>query len=52
LALKKESHIDTVLFFRQQYLAARHKEENLKKFRELNQNIDVDWNNIKAKIVT
>jgi len=49
LAIKKGSHIDTVLYFRANYLKSREKEEDIEKFREMNQKIDVSWEDIKAK---
>ncbi|CAG5105714.1 Oidioi.mRNA.OKI2018_I69.chr1.g2388.t1.cds [Oikopleura dioica] len=49
LAIKKGSHIDTVLYFRSHYLKSNEKEEDIEKFREMNQKIDVSWEDIKAK---
>jgi hypothetical protein len=49
LAIAKESHIDTVLYFRKNYLANRDKSENIKTFKEMNQNIEIEWNDIKNK---
>lgn len=52
MAVKKESHIDTVLYYRKNYLADRETEETIKKFREMNQNIDVNWDDIKLKLTS
>ena len=51
IAVKSESHVDTVLYLRRVHLKKREKTETDKKFLEMQQNIDVEWGDIKPKIL-
>jgi intraflagellar transport protein 80 len=51
LAVSHKTHIDTVLGFRQKYLATFHKEETSESFLKPEiQQVEVDWSNIHQKI--
>ena len=50
IAVKNESHVDSVLYLRRNHLKKREKEESEQKFIEMNQNIDFEWADIKTKI--
>ena len=50
IAVKAESHVDSVLYLRRNFLKKREKEESDAKFVEMNQNFDVEWADVKAKI--
>lgn len=50
IAVKAESHVDSVLYLRQCFLKRREKTETEKAFLEMAQNIDVEWEQVKTKI--
>ncbi|XP_005092728.1 intraflagellar transport protein 80 homolog [Aplysia californica] len=50
LAVKHKTHVDTVLGYRQKFLARFDKEETNKRFLQYKEGIDVDWDNINSKI--
>jgi len=50
IAVKNESHVDTVLYMRQLFLKKREKNETDSKFIEMAQNIDVEWADVKTKV--
>ena len=50
LAVKHETHVDTVLAFRQKYLKDLNCEESLKKFKQYSQQFTVDWEKVKVKM--
>ena len=50
LALKHKTHVDTVLWFRQIHLQRLNRNENNPKFKKFSQSVDLNWENIKAKI--
>lgn len=50
LAIKHKTHIDTVLWFRENYLDKLGKKESKKMFMDLSSQVEVNWKNIQAKI--
>ncbi|KAI8586701.1 WD40-repeat-containing domain protein [Geranomyces variabilis] len=50
LAVKYKTHVDTVLHFREKYLKAVGRRETNRKFIQYSQNVQVDYEKIKAKI--
>lgn len=50
IAVKAESHVDSVLYLRQCFLKRREKTETENAFLEMAQNIDVEWEQVKTKI--
>ena len=50
IALQNQTHVDTVLAYRQRFLQMQKKEEDNEKFRKFNQEFQVDWETVKAKI--
>ncbi|TPX54497.1 hypothetical protein PhCBS80983_g05895 [Powellomyces hirtus] len=50
LAIKYKTHVDTVLHFREKYLKAVGRRETNRKFIQYSQNVEVDWEQIKAKM--
>jgi intraflagellar transport protein 80 len=51
IAIQHQTHVDTVIAYRQRFLDQYGKEETNEKFKQYKQEIgDVDWNTIKAKI--
>eukprot|EP00050_Salpingoeca_kvevrii_P014961 m.42262 g.42262 ORF g.42262 m.42262 type:complete len:226 (+) comp6080_c0_seq4:2-679(+) len=50
LAVRKKTHIDTVVALRQRHLARFNKEETNTKFIQYGESMEVDWESIKAKI--
>jgi intraflagellar transport protein 80 len=50
LAIKHKTHVDTVLAFRQKYLEDCKKEEDNDRFKEYMNEVQIDWETIKAKI--
>eukprot|EP00761_Pharyngomonas_kirbyi_P000649 gb/GECH01000649.1/.p1 GENE.gb/GECH01000649.1/~~gb/GECH01000649.1/.p1 ORF type:complete len:758 (+),score=164.05 gb/GECH01000649.1/:1-2274(+) len=50
IAVQHKTHVDTVLAYRKKYLKMVGKEETLPGFNKLNEQIEVDWENVKAKI--
>ena len=50
IAIKAESHVDSVLYMRQVFLKRREKEETERAYLEMAQNIDVEWDQVKTKI--
>ncbi|KAL5476125.1 hypothetical protein EMCRGX_G026033 [Ephydatia muelleri] len=52
LAVKYKTHIDTVMAFRQKYLAGIGCQESLKKFVQFTEQLSIDWDKINAKIAS
>lgn len=52
LAIKHKTHIDSVLFLRKRYLTSLGKNENNKKFSELQENVKYDDEKVNLKIET
>jgi intraflagellar transport protein 80 len=50
LAIKHKTHVDTVLAFRQRYLEDAKKTEDKERFKEYMNEVEIDWETIKAKI--
>lgn len=50
LAIKNKTHVDTVLAFRQKYLEDCRKEEDNDRFKEYMNEVQIDWETIRAKI--
>lgn len=50
LAIKNKTHVDTVLAFRQKYLEECRKDEDNERFKEYMNEVQIDWETIKAKI--
>lgn len=50
LAIKHKTHVDTVLAYRMKYLNRFDKEENVKKFQQYMNEVDIDWEKIATKI--
>lgn len=51
IAIQKQTHVDTVIAYRQRFLEQYGKEETNEKFKQYAQEIgEIDWNTIKAKI--
>ena len=50
LAIKHKTHVDTVLAYRIKHLNRFDKEETIKKFKEFNDEVDIDWDKINAKV--
>jgi intraflagellar transport protein 80 len=50
LAIKHKTHVDTVLAYRIKHLNRFDKEETIKKFKEYNNEVDIDWEKINAKV--
>jgi intraflagellar transport protein 80 len=50
IATQNSTHVDTVVAYRQRFLQQQGQAESNDKFLQLAQNIDVDWETIKAKI--
>lgn len=50
LAIKQKTHVDTVLAFRQKYLEDCRKEEDNERFKEYMNEVQIDWETIRAKI--
>ncbi|KAJ3020204.1 Intraflagellar transport protein 80 [Thoreauomyces humboldtii] len=50
LAIKYKTHVDTVLYYREKYLKAVGRRETNRKFVQYAQNVEVDWEKIKAKM--
>jgi len=42
--------VDTVVAYRQRFLQQQNKAETNERFLQIQQNIDIDWETIKAKI--
>ena len=50
LALKHQTHVDTVLAYRQQHLAQMKHMETNEQFKQWAQQVEVDWDTVKKKI--
>ncbi|CAK8674791.1 intraflagellar transport protein 80 homolog [Clavelina lepadiformis] len=50
LAVKHKTHVDTVLWFRQIHLQRLHRSETNSKFKKYSQGVNLNWENIQAKI--
>ena len=50
IAIQNRTHVDTVIAYRQRYLAQYSKEEDNAKFKQYMNEVEVDWPTIKAKI--
>eukprot|EP01029_Cantina_marsupialis_P021312 TRINITY_DN5085_c0_g1_i1.p1 TRINITY_DN5085_c0_g1~~TRINITY_DN5085_c0_g1_i1.p1 ORF type:complete len:753 (+),score=192.31 TRINITY_DN5085_c0_g1_i1:121-2379(+) len=50
IAIKYKTHVDTVLAFRQQWLAPSGSEETDERFKQYSEQVTVDWDTINAKI--
>ncbi|XP_073435069.1 intraflagellar transport protein 80 homolog isoform X1 [Dendrobates tinctorius] len=50
LAVKHKTHVDTVLAYRQKYLNDFNKKETNKRFLQYAEDVEVDWEKIRAKI--
>lgn len=50
LAVKHQTHVDTVLAHRQRFLLDFHKKETNKRFLQYAQGVEVDWEKIQAKM--
>ena len=50
LAIKHKTHVDTVLAYRMKHLNRFDKDENIKKFTQFNDEVEIDWEKINAKI--
>lgn len=50
LAVKHKTHVDTILGFRQRYLARFDRKETNKRFLQYKEGVEVDWEKIQAKI--
>jgi len=50
LAIKHKTHVDSVLAFRQKYLEDWKKDEDNERFKEYMNEVQIDWETIKAKI--
>ena len=50
LAIANKTHVDTVIAYRQKFLAQYNKEEDIEKFKQYARDIQVDWETVKQKI--
>jgi intraflagellar transport protein 80 len=50
LAMKHQTHVDTVLAYRQRHLQQMRHEETNEQFKQCAQSIEVDWDTVKKKI--
>lgn len=50
LAVKYKTHVDTVLAYRQKFLETFSKQETNKRYLQYAEGIQIDWENIKAKM--
>ena len=50
LAIKHKTHVDTVLAYRIKHLNRFDKDETIKKFTQFNDEVEIDWEKINAKI--
>merc|ERR1711972_1315592 len=50
LALKHQTHVDTVLAYRQRHLQQMRHEETNEQFKQCAQQIEVDWETVKKKV--
>merc|ERR1712066_1005221 len=50
LALKHQTHVDTVLAYRQQHLQQMRHVETNETFKQWSQQVEVDWDTVKKKI--
>lgn len=50
LAIKQKTHVDTVLAYRIKHLNRFDKDENIKKFQQYMNEVEVDWEKIASKI--
>lgn len=50
LALKHQTHVDTVLAYRARHLAQMNHLENNEQFKQWSQQVEVDWDTVKKKI--
>merc|ERR1712039_1155037 len=50
LALKHQTHVDTVLAYRQQHLSQMKHMETNEQFKQWAQQVEVDWDTVKKKI--
>merc|ERR1712223_1777280 len=50
LAIKHKTHVDTVLAYRIKHLNRFDKDETIKKFNRFNDQVEIDWDKINAKI--
>eukprot|EP00928_Gymnodinium_smaydae_P032421 TRINITY_DN23485_c0_g1_i1.p1 TRINITY_DN23485_c0_g1~~TRINITY_DN23485_c0_g1_i1.p1 ORF type:complete len:759 (-),score=120.02 TRINITY_DN23485_c0_g1_i1:147-2423(-) len=50
LALKHQTHVDTVLAYRQRHLEQMHHFETIEMFKQWSQQVEVDWDTVKKKI--
>jgi len=50
LAVHHKTHVDTVLGFRERFLAAMGREETLERFKQYREGVQIDWDKITAKI--
>ncbi|CAG2187543.1 IFT80 [Mytilus edulis] len=50
LAVKHKTHVDTVLGYRQRYLERFSKKENIKRYQQYKDGIEIDWEKIESKI--
>merc|ERR1719433_145209 len=50
LALRHQTHVDTVLAYRQRHLAQMKHVETSEQFKQWSQQVEVDWDTIKKKI--
>ena len=50
IAMAQKTHVDTVIAYRKRFLEQYQKEETNDRFRQLNQEIQVEWETVKTKI--
>ena len=50
LAVKQRTHVDTVLAYRVKHLTRSEKEENIAKYKQYMKEVEIDWDQIGAKI--
>lgn len=50
LAIQQQSHVDTVLAYRQRWLEEADEKENNAKFSEMNEKVGFDWSQVKSKV--
>lgn len=50
IATQNATHVDTVVAYRNRFLQQHNMEENNERFLQIQENIEVDWETIKAKI--
>lgn len=50
IAIAQKTHVDTVIAYRKRFLEQYNKEETNERFKQLSQEIEVDWETVKTKI--